>query len=86
MVVLDNKVLTVKINELGAEITRGRDTVALTYTDVTVKANINTKTGLITGGTWHYLVNILIKDADIKLVISLGVKNLKAAVDYTVTF
>ena len=74
------------LNELGAEISRGKDTVTLTYTDVTVKANINQKTGLITGGTWHYLVNILVKDADIKLVVKLGVKNLKAAVDYTVTF
>lgn len=74
------------LNELGAEISRGKDTVTLTYTDVTVKANINQKTGLITSGTWHYLVNILVKDADIKLVVKLGVKNLKAAVDYTVTF
>ena len=74
------------LNELGAEISRGKDTVTLTYTDVTVKATINQKTGLITGGTWHYLVNILVKDADIKLVVKLGVKNLKAAVDYTVTF
>ena len=74
------------LTELGAEITRGKDTVSLTYTDVTVKANIDAKTGIITSGTWHYLVNILVKDADIKLVVKLGVKNLKAAVDYTVTF
>ena len=74
------------LNELGAEISRGKDTVTLTYTDVTVKADINAKTGIIEGGKWHYLVNILVKDADIKLVVKLGVKNLKAAVDYTVTF
>lgn len=74
------------LNELGAEISRGKDTVSLTYTDVTVKANINAKSGIITGGTWHYLVNILVKDADIKLIVKLGVKNLRAAVDYTVTF
>ncbi len=74
------------LNELGAEISRGKDTVTLTYTDVTVKANINAKTGIIESGKWHYLVNILVKDADIKLVVKLGVKNLKAAVDYTVTF
>ncbi len=74
------------LNELGAEISRGRENVSLKYTDVTVKADINAKTGLITGGKWHYLVNILITDADIKLVVKIGVKNLKAAVDYTVTF
>ncbi|MBQ7956847.1 MAG: hypothetical protein IJ279_02325 [Clostridia bacterium] len=74
------------LNELGAEISRGKDTVTLTYTDVTVNATINPDTGIIEGGKWHYLVNILVKDADIKLVVKLGVKNLKAAVDYTVTF
>ncbi len=75
------------LKELSAEISRGRESVSLTYTDVTVKADINQKTGLITGGTWHYLVNILIKDADIKIsIISATIKNLKAAVDYTVTF
>ncbi len=74
------------LNELGAEISRGRENVSLKYTDVTVKADINAKTGLIQGGKWHYLVNILITDADIKLVVKIGVKNLKAAVDYTVTF
>ena len=74
------------LNELGAEISRGRETVTLTYTDVTVKADIDANTGYITGGRYHYLVNILVKDADIKLVVKIGVKNLKAAVDYTVTF
>jgi hypothetical protein len=74
------------LNELGAEISRGKDTVTLTYTDVTVKATIDPDTGIIESGKWHYLVNILVKDADIKLVVKLGVKNLKAAVDYTVTF
>ena len=74
------------LNDLGAEISRGKNTVSLTYTDVTVKANINKSTGIITSGRWHYLVNILVEDADIKLVVKLGVKNLRAAVDYTVTF
>ncbi|MBR3587980.1 MAG: hypothetical protein IKL16_00300 [Clostridia bacterium] len=75
------------LKELSAEISRGRETVSLTYTDVTVKANIDAKTGIITSGTWHYLVNILVKDADIKIsIISAAIKNLKAVVDYTVTF
>ncbi len=75
------------LKELDATISRGRETVSLTYTDVTVKANIDAKTGIITSGTWHYLVNILVKDADIKIsIISATIKNLKAVVDYTVTF
>ena len=39
------------LKELSAEISRGRETVSLTYTDVTVKANIDAKTGIITSGT-----------------------------------
>ncbi len=75
------------LKELSATISRGRETVSLTYTDVTVKAEINAKTGIIESGRWHYLVNILVKDADIKIsIISATIKNLKAVVDYTVTF
>ena len=72
------------LKELGAEITEGRDTVKLTYTDVTIRAEINKKSGLITAGQWHYLVKINIGDAKAKLGISANLKNLKAAVDYTV--
>lgn len=72
------------LKELGAEITEGRDTVKLTYTDVTVRAEINKKSGLITAGQWHYLVKINIGNAKAKLGISANLKNLKAAVDYTV--
>ena len=73
------------LNELGASISEGRDTVKLTYNNVSVKATINKKTGLITAGTWHYLVNISIGDAKASIsVVSANLKNLKAAVDYTV--
>lgn len=70
------------LNELGAEITSGRDTVTLTYTDAYVKATI--KDGVITGGTWHYLVKVKIVDAKAKLGITANLKNLKANIDYTV--
>ena len=70
------------LNELGAEITSGRDTVTLTYTNAYVKATI--KDGVITGGTWHYLVKVKIVDAKAKLGITANLKNLKANIDYTV--
>ena len=70
------------LSELGAEITEGRNTVTLTYTDAYLKATI--KDGKITGGTWHYLVKIFVGNAKGKLGISITLKNLKAAVDYKV--
>lgn len=72
------------LKELGAELTSGRETVKLTYNDAYIKCTINENTGKITGGTWHYLVNIFVGDAKAKLGISANLKNLKAAVDYTV--
>lgn len=74
------------LNELGAEISEGRETVKLTYTDAYVKnVVINQKTGKITGGEWHYKVNILVGQAKAKIsIISANLKNLKAAVDYKV--
>lgn len=75
------------LNELGAEFIRGRETVTLTYTDVYINATLDKNTGKLVGGTYHYVVNILVKDAQIKIsVISPNVKNLKAYIDYTVTF
>ena len=71
------------LNELGAEISEGKDTVKLTYTDAYLKATI--KDGKITGGTWHYRVNILVGNAKAKLsILSANLKNLKATVDYKV--
>ncbi len=73
------------LSELGAEITEGKDTVKLTYTNAYIKCTINESTGMVTGGTWHYLVKIFVGDAKAKLGISANLKNLKAAVDYTVS-
>ncbi len=70
------------LNEMGAEITEGRDTVKLTYTDAYLTAKI--KDGKIIGGTWHYLVKINVGNAKGKLGISITLKNIKAAVDYKV--
>ncbi len=75
------------LDELGAEFSRGRETVTLTYTDVTINATLDKNTGKIVGGTYHYVVNILVKDAALSIsIVTANVKNLKAYVDYTVTF
>lgn len=73
------------LSELGAEIIEGRDTVKLTYKNVYIIAQVNEKTGTITGGTWHYEVHIFVGDAKAKLGISANLKNLQAVVDYTVS-
>ncbi len=74
------------LEQLGASFSRGKENVKLTYSDPSIKATINDSTGMITGGRWHYIVQINISDADIKLVLEFTAKNLNAAVDFTVTF
>ncbi len=70
------------LNEMGATITEGRDSVKLTYTDAYLTAKI--KDGKIIGGTWHYKVKIFVGDAKGKLGITLNLKNINATVDYKV--
>ncbi|MBE6783832.1 MAG: hypothetical protein E7536_07445 [Ruminococcaceae bacterium] len=73
------------LSELGATFESGRETVTLNYTNVTVRAEINKSTGLITSGQWHYLVKINIGDAKASIsILKANLKNIKAAVDYTV--
>lgn len=73
------------LKELGAEITEGRETVTLTYNNAYIKnCVINPETKLIKGATYHFTVNVLVKDAKAKLGISVNLENLRAAIDYTV--
>ena len=73
------------IEELGAELYSGKDSIKLTYKDAYIKCKVDEKTGKITGGTWHYAVHIYVGEAEIKLGIKFTAKNLKGIVDYTVT-
>ncbi len=72
------------LNELGAEITEGRDTVKLTYNNAYINATVDENTNTITGGTWHHTVNVLIGNAKAKLGLPFTLKNIRAKVDYTV--
>lgn len=72
------------LKELGAELISGRETVKLTYKNAYIKCTINEKTGLITGGTWHHLVNAFIGNGKAKLGLTASLKNLQAFIDYSV--
>lgn len=73
------------LSELGAEITEGRQTVTLTYNNAYIKnCVINPETKTIKSGTYHFVVNVLVKDAKAKLGISINLENLKAPIEYTV--
>ena len=77
--------IDIALEEMGATLTEGRDTVKLTYTDAYAKnVVINQKTGKITGGEWHYLVKVYVGNAKAKLGISLNLININAQVDYKV--
>lgn len=73
------------IQELGAEVYSGKDTISLLYNDAYIKCTVDEETGRITGGTWHYKVNVSIANAELKLGVKISVKNLKACIDYTVS-
>lgn len=72
------------LKELGAELTSGRETVKLTYSNAYITVKVDEATGKIIGGTWHYLVNIFVGEAKVKLGISANLKNFKGQIDYTV--
>ncbi len=73
------------LNELGATISEGKDTVKLTYDHAYIKCTVDEATGKITGGTWHYLVNVNIGDAKAKIsILSANLKNFKGKIDFTV--
>lgn len=72
------------LEALGAEINSGRDTVKLTYRDAYIECVVD-ENGYIVSGTWHYIVDINIGNAKAKIsFLSANLKNLKAAVEYTV--
>ena len=72
------------VEELGAELYSGRETIVLNYNNAYIKCTIDENTGKITHGTWHYKVNVTIGNAEIKLGLKFTAKNLKACIDYTV--
>lgn len=73
------------LKELGASFKSGRETVSLTYDDVSVRAEIDKASGLIVHGQWHYVVKVLVGDAKASIsILTANLKNLRANIDYTV--
>lgn len=73
------------LDTLGATISRGRETVKLTYNNATIKVVVDEKTGKIIDGTWKYDINIDVADADIKMAgINLAAKNLHAVLGFSI--
>lgn len=74
------------LGEIGAELSSGRDTVKLTYNNAYLNVKIDEATGKITGGTWHYVVNIFVGNAKAKIsIVSATLKNFKGQIDYTIS-
>ena len=74
----------IAINELGAEVYEGEENIKLTYNDSYITATIDENTGMITGGTWHYKVNIDISYIQLKLGVKITANNLKGIIDWTI--
>lgn len=73
------------LEELGAELNEGRETVVLTYRDAYIECVIDNETGKITEGEWHYVVDVKIGDVKAKLgILAANLKNFKTSIEYTV--
>ncbi len=72
------------INELGAEVYSGKENIKLTYNDAYIEATIDENTGVITGGKWHFKVNVNITAIELKLVVKIKANNFKGIIDWTV--
>lgn len=72
------------LDELGATIRSGRDTIKLEYTNAYIICEISSG-GYIVGGTWHYDVGVTVGDAQIKIsAIAATIKNLTGNLEYAI--
>ena len=75
------------LSEVDGEITRGRDTVTLTYKNPTIKVVVDENTGKIIEGTWKYDINIDVADADLKILgFKLTAKNLHTVIGFSLEY
>ena len=73
------------LDALGATISRGRETVKLTYKNATIKVVVDEKTGKIVSGSWKYDIDVDIADADVKMAgINLAAKNLHTVIGFSI--
>ncbi len=73
------------LDQLGAKITEGRETVKLEYTNAYINCELDPETGKILLGTWHYDVDVCVYDARIIIgAIAVNIKNLRGKLEYAV--
>lgn len=73
------------LEALGATISKGRETVKLTYKNATIKVVVDEKTGKIVDGSWKYDIDVDIADAAIKMAgINLNAKNLHTVIAFSI--
>ncbi len=73
------------LDKVSGEISRGRDTVKLTYKNATIKVVVDEKTGKIIEGSWKYDINIDAADADLKILgFNLDAKNLHTVIGFSI--
>ena len=70
----------------GISVTSGMENIKLTYNDAYVRdVKIDNATGKIISGTWHYKVNVNVKNLGVKIIgIPASIDTLTGIVDYTV--
>ena len=70
----------------GVSVTSGMENIKLTYNDAYVRdVKIDNATGKIISGTWHYKVNVDVKNLGVKVIgIPASIDTLTGIVDYTV--
>lgn len=72
------------LQELGATIKNGRETVQIEYTNAYIVCEVDAN-GYILGGTWHYDVNVTVADAQVTIsIIAANIKNLKGKLEYAI--
>ena len=70
----------------GVSVTSGMENIKLTYNDAYVRdVKIDNATGKIISGTWHYKVNVNVKNLGVKIIgIPASIDTLTGIVDYEV--
>lgn len=75
------------LDKVSGEISRGRDTVKLTYKNATIKVVVDEKTGKIIEGSWKYDINIDAADADLKILgFNFDAKDLHTVIGFSIEF
>ncbi|MBR4451820.1 MAG: hypothetical protein IKS39_08300, partial [Clostridia bacterium] len=73
------------LDEMGAKIDSGAETVSLKYSNAVIRVEIDESTGKVVSGTWEYTVLIKVADARMSMSgMSVDLKNLQVAIDYRV--